>query len=283
MVRFLVVPQWQGSSSSRAMQLVDGAHAVLGDLPRTGSRMIEVPLEAGDALDSGILRMSALNQTARNLRIALGELRERGQAVITFGGDAGVATVAALDAAAGVHGHAADGEMAVVWFSARGAFHSPATSPTKAYHDMAARALVDPAVPRPHLSDPPPVIAGTRLTLVGVRSLDDAQIAAAAEHGVALHTPDRLEPAALAAAIVAAGASRVFVHVDLNVLDPAALSGLGHAEPFGLELAQLLDTIAALRDRLPLAGAAVTEYAPATPSAISDDMATILRIVGALV
>ena len=283
MVRFLVVPQWQGSSSSRAMQLVDGAHAVLGDLPRSGSRMIEVPLEAGDTLDSGVLRMSALNQTARNLRIALGELRERSQAAITFGGDAGVATVAALDAAA--HGsprHAPDDAMAVVWFSARGALHSPASSPSKAFHDMAARALVDPAVPRPHLSEPPPVIAGSRLTLVGVRALDDAQIAAAAEHGVALHAPDRLDPAALATAIVAAGASRVFIHVDLNVLDPAALSGLGHAEPFGLALAQLLDTIAALRERLPLAGAAITEYAPATPTAVSDDMATILRIVGAL-
>ncbi len=282
MVRFLVVPQWQGSSSSRAMQLVDGAHAVLEDLPRSGSRMIEVPLEAGDTLGSGVLRMSALNQTARNLRTALGELRERAQAVITFGGDAGVATVAALDAATGAPGHAADGEMAVVWFGAHGAFHSPDTSPTRAFQDMAARALVDPLVPRPHLLDPLPVIAGSRLTLVGVRALDEAQIAAAAEHGVAVYTPDRLDPAALAAAIVAAGASRVFIHVDLHVLDPSVLSGLGHAEPFGLELAQLLDTIAALRDRLPLAGAAVTEYAPASPAAISDDMATILRIVGAL-
>ena len=42
----------------------------------------------------------------------------------------------------------------------------------------------------------------THLALRG-RELDDAQIAAAAEHGVALHAPDRLDPAALATAIVA--------------------------------------------------------------------------------
>ena len=31
--RFLVVPQWQGSGSDRAMRLVEGAEAILADLP----------------------------------------------------------------------------------------------------------------------------------------------------------------------------------------------------------------------------------------------------------
>lgn len=274
MVRFLVVPQWQGSSSSRAMQLVDGAHAVLGDLPRSGSRMIEVPLEAGDALDTGVLRMSALNQTARNLRTALTEHRERSQEVITIGGDAGVATIAAL--------HAAGPDVAVVWFGARASFDSPATSRSRAFHDMAARALVDPAVPRPDADEPVELFGRGRLSLVGVRWVDTEQSAAAAAHGVTVRSPQALDPAALVSQITAGGASRVFIHIDLNVLDPAVLSGLGLAEPFGLELEHLLETIGVLRDAFPLAGAAITEYSPSSPEAVTHDMATILRIVGAL-
>ena len=287
MVRFLVVPQWQGSSSSRAMQLVDGAQAVLGDLPRSSSHLVEVPLEAGDTLDTGVLRMSALSQTARNLRAALDEQRALEQAVVTFGGDAGVGTIAALHAAGAAHAagatDATDPALAVIWFGARGAFHSPASSPTKAFHDMAARALVDPSIPRPDDDSPGPMIGHGRLALIGVRAMDEAQVAAAEAHGVALRSPDNLNPDELVAAITAAGASRVFVHIDLNVLDPSALSGLGHAEPFGLDLRQLLETIAALRERLPLAGAAITEYAPSSPAAVTHDMSTILRIVGALV
>lgn len=277
MARFLVVPQWQGSSSSRAMQLVDGAHAVLGDLPRSGSRMIEVPLEAGESLDTGVLRMSALNQTAKHLREALDEHRAHGQDVVTIGGDAGIASIAALHAIG-----ASDGEVAVVWFGARAALHSPETSRTKAFHGMAARTLVDTVVPRPDADAEAPLLRGSRLLIVGVRTLDDEEIDAAETHEVALISPDELDPDALAAAIVATGASRVFIHVDLNVLDPAALAGLDFAQPFGLEPQHLLDAITAVRARVPLAGSAITEYSPSSPAAVTHDMATILRIVGAL-
>ncbi len=49
MARFIVAAQWQGSSSSRAMQLIDGAEAIAGDLPRASTTVLEVPAEAGDA------------------------------------------------------------------------------------------------------------------------------------------------------------------------------------------------------------------------------------------
>ena len=47
MTRFLVVPQWQGSPSARAMQLIDGANAIAGDLPRSATTVLDVPMEAG--------------------------------------------------------------------------------------------------------------------------------------------------------------------------------------------------------------------------------------------
>ena len=60
MSRFVVVPQWQGSGSSRAMQLVDGAAAIAGGLPRASCTPLEVPLEAGESLGSGVRRLSSL-------------------------------------------------------------------------------------------------------------------------------------------------------------------------------------------------------------------------------
>ncbi len=46
--------------------------------------------------------------------------------------------------------------------------------------------------------------------------------------------------------------------------------------------AGLVDCIGVLLERWPLAGAAITEFAPASPQDAVTDLPTILRIIGAL-
>ena len=74
------------------------------------------------------------------------------------------------------------------------------------------------------------------------------------------------------------------MHVDLDVLDPAALDGLLDPAPFGLTPSALVAAIKALRTRFPLAGATLASYAPnsAGTEQAADDAATILRIIAAL-
>ena len=71
MTRFVIAPQWQGSSSSRAMQLIDGAEAIAGDLPRAATIALEAPTEAGDAQGSGIHRLSAVVRMRDRIEDAL--------------------------------------------------------------------------------------------------------------------------------------------------------------------------------------------------------------------
>ena len=68
-------------------------------------------------------------------------------------------------------------------------------------------------------------------------------------------------------AVEATGATSVYVHIDLDVLDPAAIDGIGSPEPFGVLPEQLTEAIRALRRRFDLAGAGLTEFAPASPDA----------------
>ncbi|MFE1645568.1 arginase family protein [Microbacterium sp. P01] len=282
MTRFIVVPQWQGSSSSRAMQLVDGAGAIAGDLPRARSTVVEVPLEAGESLDSGIRRFSALHQTSGLQLDALTSVGVSDGPVVTIGGDAGVATTSALWTAGATRG-AVDPGVVVLWLSAHAGLHDPESSPTGAFDTMAARAVVDATVPRvadalPHSA----LLSAGRLILAGVRLTDDAEQDAAERLGVRIVSADELTPAALAAAVRDAGASGVFVHVDLDVLDPSALSGLSDPVPFGVDVATLTASIAAVRAVAPLVGGAITEFSPASPDAAVDDLGAILRIIGAL-
>lgn len=274
MTSFVVVPQWQGSASSRAMQLVDGANAIAGDLPRARSAIVDVPLEAGEALDSGVRRLSSLHRSAR---AQLDALAGSAAPVVTVGGDGGVATTSALFAAGAARG-VIDPGVVVVWLSAHAAMHDPESSPSGAYETMAARALVDASAPLP--ADSP--LAPDRLLLAGVRAIDPAEDTAIERLGVGLLAVDDLTPDALAEAVAARGATGAFVHVALDVLDPSALSGLSDPVPFGIDVAALTACIAAVRATAPLVGAAVTGFSPASPDAAVDDLGAILRIIGAL-
>ncbi|GEP48318.1 arginase family protein [Microbacterium saccharophilum] len=274
MTRFVVVPQWQGSPAARAMLLIDGAEAIAGDLPRASSTRIDVPLEAGESLGSPVRRLSSLTRIRDLVAAELADRAESDgdQPTVVIGGDCGVAVPAVAHAATRHPG------MAVVWFDAHGDLHSPDTSPSGAFAGMALRAVFGDG----ELSAGGAVTAD-RVILAGAREFEDAEAALVAATGLrVLGVADLADPEALADAVAATGADAVYIHVDLDVLDPAVMTGLTSAVPFGLAVADVTASIAALRARLPLAGASVCGFAPATPAAAVDDLGSILRIVGAL-
>lgn len=281
MARFIVVPQWQGSSSSRAMQLIDGAQAIAGDLPRARTTSVDVPLEAGEALDTGVRRMSSLQQVARAHRLALDhETRGASETIITIGGDTGVATTAALAAIGASRGHI-DPNAAVIWFDARPRMHDPSTSESGAYESMAAGALIGLDAP---LAIDSPRMDPAQLVLAGVRDVSDHEASVLSARGVRMIDVDEIasQASALADAVATRDPSAIYVQVSLDVLDPSVMTALTDPIPFGLEVAHLTAAISALRAVAPLAGASITGFAPSSPAAAVDDMGGILRIIGAL-
>lgn len=65
-----------------------------------------------------------------------------------------------------------------------------------------------------------------------------------------------------AVAHVADGADRVFISIDVDVVDPGMAPGTGTPEPGGLTSRQLLDTVRRLGRELDVAGADIVEVAP---------------------
>jgi arginase len=260
---FVVVPQWQGSPSSRAMRLAEGAAAIQEDLPAASTRVVAVPLEAGDDQGTGVARFSSLQLVRERLRDTLGELDG---AAVVIGGDCGVSSAAVA--------HAVDrrGDLALVWFDAHPDLNSPESSPSGAYGGMVLRSILDDEL-----------LPAGRVLLAGARSWDPGEDDFAAEAGIRALTVDEVsDPTALVDAVAETGAESVYLHIDLDVLDPAELAGLLDPEPFGLGAAELAAAIKALRSRFDLAGATIAAYAPAGPDDAADDAPTILRVIAAL-
>lgn len=258
---FVVVPQWQGSPSSRAMRLADGAAAIRADLPASSTREVAVPLEAGDEQGTGVARFGSLQLVRERLTDVLGELDD---AAIVIGGDCGVSAAAVA--------HVAGPDLAVVWFDAHPDLNTPATSPSGAFGGMVLASLVENGALDP-----------ARVLVAGARVWDGGEEDFAREKGIAsVDVAGVADAAALAEAVAATGARRVYLHIDLDVLDPAEFDGLLEPIPFGLEATQLVAAIKAILARVPLAGATIASFAPESPERAVDDAPTILRLLAAL-
>lgn len=264
-LRFVLVPQWQGSPSPRAMRLAEGVAALRADLPASATSEVAVPLEAGDEQGTGVSRYTSVQLVRERTSVALQDVDG---AFVVVGGDCGVS---AAGIAVAVNRHPG---TAVVWFDAHPDLNSAASSPSGAFSGMVLRAAID-------AGD----IGADRVVLAGQRVWDEPEQEFAQAAGIRSFTVEQLaDPAALVEAVAASGAEAVYVHIDLDVLDPAALDGLLDPAPFGLSPSALVGAVKALRARFPLAGATLAGYAPTTVDTeqAADDAATILRIIAAL-
>jgi len=261
-VTFLVVPQWQGTGSSRAMQLVDGARAIAGDLPTASTIEVEVPLEAGDDEGTGIHRWSSIRIVRQRVAHALEAVRDP---VVTIGGGCG--------ASLGPIAHAAaEGPMGLLWLDAHGDLNTPESSASGIFDGMVLRRVIDEGF-----------VDAAHVVHAGGRNWDEGEREGFEALGGSVVSAEALaEPGALRSAVEALGVSRVYVHLDVDVLDPSAIASTWMPEPFGPTVAELVVGIRELVGAVPLAGASITGFSPADAGAITDEMPGLLRLIGAL-
>ena len=97
----------------------------------------------------------------------------------------------------------------------------------------------------------------SRLIQIGIRTLTAHQREQQARFGVQCFGPDRWRDAIDA---VAALRGRVYVSLDIDVLEPMLAPGISHPEPGGLTVRDVLDVLQAAAT--PVVGADIVEYNP---------------------
>jgi len=171
---------------------------------------------------------------------------------------AGNCNLAALGALGGL-----GSGTAVLWLDAHGDFNTPETSPS-GYFDGMTLAVATGRCFRGAASgfDGLETLADERIALLGVRDLDPPEERALAASGVTrLAAAELARLAALLAAWAAAGL-RLYLHIDLDVLDPTELVANPWAVPGGLSRDELADVLDMVRRTLPPAAIGFTAYGP---------------------
>lgn len=258
----LVIPQWQGSAAHHPHRLADGAHRLSALLPAASRTVVDIDLHPGRDHD-GVRHLHALTRSLEATRTAL--RRTGDNTLLAVGGDCGI-ELAPVARAVARHGDS----LAVVWFDAHADLNTPATSPSGGFHGMVLRTLLGQG-PSPLVPEPEERLSAGQIVLAGVRALDPAEQDFIDSEGIrALSVQALREPDQLLAAVAAAGATHVYVHLDLDVLDPEHFTSLSCPEPGGLHPDHLRAALHALTQRFDIAGVGITEHAPAADAANND-------------
>ena len=261
MTTVLCVPQWQGSGASKAPRLMAGARRTAELVP--ADARVAVPVrEADGPMAAGVRALDVIAENVRLIRHALARIDD---VVVTAGGDCGV-ELAPVAAARARYGD----QLTVLWIDAHPDVSTPETLPSGSFHGMVLRTLLGEGAAA--LTPEAPLAPG-QVILTGVRSFELGQHEYLETAGIRSHGVDDLEGA------VAGLTGPVYVHVDLDVLDPGEFAATCYPEADGPSVQRVIDLIARVDT---IVGASITEHAPADDADDAREADVIRQLGGAL-
>jgi len=232
------------------------------ELVPADDRVVVPVLDADGEIAAGV---RALDVLLEDLRLTQNTLAGIDDVVVTAGGDCGV-EVAPVAAARARYGD----RLTVLWIDAHPDVSTPQTLPSGSFHGMVLRTLLGEG-PVPLIPEEP--LAPEQVVLAGVRAFELGQREYIEQAGIRWYGVEDFERA------LDGLTGPVYVHVDLDVLDPAEFGSICYPEPDGVPLQRLIDLVSRVDN---VVGASITEHAPADDAGDAGDADVIRRLGSAL-
>lgn len=247
----LCFPEWQGYAESNSVYF--GALR-LQEILSTTHQFTSIPVPENEDLflENDIIGYDA---NLRQLKATSHVLKQEKPASIFMVGGTCAAEIAPVSYLNKYY----DGNLTVLWLDAHGDLNTPQSSPSKHFHGMPLRALLgesDPFVLQHAFSRLNP----DQVVLAGTRDLDKEEERYIARNQVEVVTPRHM--AQVVDRVLSKEKAHVYVHIDLDVLDPSSFPHLLLPIPGGVLIESLLKELDELVREIPLVGASIVEYVP---------------------
>jgi len=238
---------------------MQGARRAAALVPSASVVTVPVIETAGDKI-GGVRSLDVLVENQRRTREALVHIEGH---VITVGGDCAV-DIAPIAAARARYGD----QLTVLWIDAHPDVYSPQTLPSGAFHAMVVRALLGDG---PAGLTPEQPLTAQQVLIGGERAGAFSEHEYLASTGLRRYGVDDLER------VLDGLRGPVYVHIDLDVLEPTAFGSTCYPEPNGVMPQRLIELLSQVDD---IIGAAITEHAPGGDE-VDPDEADVIRRLGA--
>lgn len=264
---YLYFPQWQGSGKTNDIYL--GASNIKKELSDQ-FRFIELSQPENEELKttSGVIGYKSvlrnLEQASKTIKSANPDL------IFTLGGDCGVevAPVTYLND----HYHS---DLLVLWFDAHGDLNTPESSPSKTFHGMPLRMILgegEPTLMKNCFSKLKP----DQVILVGTRDLDRPERDYVNDKEIKMIGPDSFSLDHLSSIIKKSKRNNIYIHLDLDVIDPEELPNVMCPTTNGLSFSKVQDSINMIKEKFNVVGGSVVEYTSQNGS-VNSKVLTVLK------
>lgn len=252
----LIYPQWQGGGPD--MSTYDGAlelHSLYFDhVPVTA---IPVGTEETTYIENGIFGYPDIVRQLGHVHQLL--RREQPDTVFTVGGgcDVSVPAVSYLNARL-------NGGLTVLWLDAHGDLNTPQTSGSQCFYGMPLCTLLGDGDSR-IVGALESTLMPVQVVLLGTRDIDAPEQAFIDRHRIPVLPVEAIERDAetAIAAVRGKGSGALYVHIDLDVLEPAAFPHTPLPTAGGISPEALRGLLRRLSEEFVIAGMCLAEYQPA--------------------
>ena len=250
----LLFPQWQGSGTKK--DLYHGAMKIKERyLSDRDYREVNVSLCEGLVEKNNILGYDVIREQLQNAVELL--FQNDYEKIFTIGGDCGVelAPVSYLN-------EKYNGDMAVIWFDAHGDLNTPSSSPSKKFHGMPLRTLLGEG-DEPFIRQCFSLLTTEQIILAGCRELDLPEQQYIDKSNITLVSiEDMAGGSKLIDAVKEKGHKKIYIHLDLDALDPDCFPAVMCPTCKGMSVDNLVGLLKKLNGNFDVVGFSIVEYAP---------------------
>jgi len=248
----LLYPEWQSYGENARVHA--GALEIVQSLFKlTDFLQVPVPSEERLQRTDGVL---GLNSIAPRFRETIRKLQTTAPAkIFMIGGTCGVEV-----APVGYLNDRYQGNLAVIWFDAHGDLNTPISSPSGHFHGMALRTLLGDG-PVEYTGELQRFLKPQQVFLAGTRDLDPPEDAYCSEMAISI-TPSAefVTPEILVRRIRERGFTNVYLHLDLDVVNPESFPNSLMPTRGGPSIAEVQTMLKALSGNLDVVGFSIVEY-----------------------
>ena len=249
---YLFFPQWQGSGETN--EIFHGANLLREIINHD---FINVPLSSiqGYSCENNIFAYKQIIDQLITCKKLIKEYSP--EKIFSLGGDCGIelAPVSYLNK---IHEN-----LGIIWFDAHGDLNTPESSPSKHFHGMPLMTLLGKGE-KNIVNLLNSKLSINQLFLIGTRELDSAEEKYILGNKVTLFTVNIIEENEnlLIETLKSKGFTNIYIHLDLDVIEPVELPYVKCPTPNGLSLRKLTNILNRLNNSFHIIGGSLCEFAP---------------------